>query len=45
MHQETIHEDQGRNLKQLKQYKASLVLYMGVDYEWLNSVVTTRPGI
>jgi hypothetical protein len=41
MHGETIQEDQGRNLKQPKQYKAPLVLYTGVDYEGLNSVVTT----
>jgi hypothetical protein len=38
---EAIHEDQGWNLKQPKQYKALLVLYTGVDYEGLNSVVTT----
>jgi hypothetical protein len=40
MHGETIQEDQGRNLKQPK-HKAPLVLYMGADYEGLNSVVTT----
>jgi hypothetical protein len=41
MHGETIQEDQGRNLKQPKQYKAPLVLYTGVDCEGLNSAVTT----
>jgi hypothetical protein len=40
MYGETIQEDQGRNLKEPKQYKAPLVLYMGVDYEGLNSAVT-----
>jgi hypothetical protein len=29
MHGETMQEDQGRNLKQPKQYKAPLVLYTG----------------
>jgi hypothetical protein len=41
MHVETIQEDQSRNLKQPKKYKAPLVLYTGVDYEGLNSAVTT----
>jgi hypothetical protein len=29
MHGETIQEDQGRNLKQPKHYKAPLLLYTG----------------
>jgi hypothetical protein len=52
MYGETIHEDQGRNLKQPKQYKAPLVLYAGGGgWTTKDSIVlspprsTTRPDI